>query len=716
MVKQINILFASVVFFLSVNAYGQQQNDFLESLTTKFRKYCEAYPREEIYVHTDRHEYIAGEDFWFGIYLFDRQSSLPSSDSKIAYFEIINSENRPVIQKRIRIDNGFGPGQIVLPDSLSSGVYTIRAYTNWMKNFLPENCFTGKLIIYNALIEKGSGISDRDQYALSNIVQSVQEDGFKADINNLNPKYVEIEIKSDGSFLSKNRVVYIFVQTHGLINFKNSVTLSGEVTTAMVPRDQLIPGLNHITIFNSAEKPICEKYIFTPSSDSSLLSLESSGTFKTRDKVSIEIKNELDPTKSLVNLSMSVSPQSESLLTDIEDYMIFGSEFGVLPLNSTRSAMNDMPEEALGNYLSALQSNWINWNSILSGDFPERKYDRETESHFIYGRLLKLNTQIPESNHIMYLSIPGKEATFQYATTDINGDFHFAIPLEGNYKDFIIQPENGDEDFSIKIETSFSDKYPEKVTLHDTFTEDQPNTNSKLGINYQVMKIFSSENLSDEQKPVIFTGDSKRFYGKPDIELVMSDYIKLPSMEEVFFELIPGVFLRKKKGGYEITLIDQDESKAFEKPPLVFVDGVVIRDAAVIANLDPDLVEKIDAVSTKYVVGYYLIHGLVNIITKAGDFSSITLPDYAVRLGYNLTEPVSSFTCPDYSLQADRNNHIPDFRNTLYWNPSIKPDTNGKMKVEFSASDYVSDYIVRIQGLAKNGKPVSISKLIKIEK
>ena len=46
----------------------------------------------------------------------------------------------------------------------------------------------------------------------------------------------------------------------------------------------------------------------------------------------------------------------------------------------------------------------------------------------------------------------------------------------------------------------------------------------------------------------------KRFYGKPDIELIMKDYVKLPTMEEVFFELIPRITLKKYLDGYLSTI------------------------------------------------------------------------------------------------------------------------------------------------------------------
>jgi hypothetical protein len=311
--------------------------------------------------------------------------------------------------------------------------------------------------------------------------------------------------------------------------------------------------------------------------------------------------------------------------------------------------------------------------------------------------------------------MPGKNATFQYARTDKNGDFIFTIPLDEKIKDLIIQPENAERNNNIKIETSFSDKYPEIVPVIKTSGKPKTRDNSKLAVNYQVMKIYRSDVLPEKSSRVAFTGGTKRFYGKPDIELIMDDYIKLPVMQEVFFELMPGVFLKKKKAGYEITIADPAENRIYDKTPLLFIDGVVVKDPAVIANLDPEIVEKIDAVKSRYFVGEYMFYGLVNVITRAGDFSNITLPDYAVRLPYRVTEPVNSFSSPDYVSQEKKQSHIPDFRNTLYWNPSVKTDKEGKAVVEFWTSDFRSDYEISIQGINGDGEPVSIRKIIKVQ-
>lgn len=205
-----------------------------------------------------------------------------------------------------------------------------------------------------------------------------------------------------------------------------------------------------------------------------------------------------------------------------------------------------------------------------------------------------------------------------------------------------------------------------------------------------------------------------RFYGKPDVELIMDNYIKLPVMQEVFFELLPGVFLKNRKSAWDITIADPVERVIYSTPPMLLVDGVVVHDASVIANIDPELVEKIDVIMDKYIVGDYLTSGIVNVITRKADLSIVTLPDYAVHLFFRTADPVYSYSSPGYSTESLKNNHIPDFRNTLYWNPSLKQDGDGKFRVEFYSSDMESDYTINIQGVNADGNPLSLRKIIRI--
>ena len=186
-------------------------------------------PREEIFLHTDRDIYVSGEEMWFKLYLIDRRSSGLSLNSRIAYVELLNAGNRPVIQKRILLNQGAGSGQLMLPDSLSSGTYTLRAYTGWMKNFLPENCFMKDITVYNSLIDKVFKGKTRIEHnsAKGNAKMIPDPDMEKAvdlSIDNSGKDSLVIVAEPKNKAVSEyNNILFVLIQTRGNIEHLSSV-------------------------------------------------------------------------------------------------------------------------------------------------------------------------------------------------------------------------------------------------------------------------------------------------------------------------------------------------------------------------------------------------------------------------------------------------------------------------------------------------------------
>jgi hypothetical protein len=709
-----NIILLLFILILSCTSItsGQEQNSFSEYITKKFTDYCRANPREEIFVHSDRSEYIAGEELWFNIYLIDRQSNNLTAESKIASIEILNQENRPVAQKRILLDNGSGQGQITLPDTLSSGSYIIRAYTNYMKNFLPLNCFMNKIFIYNAFSNRKFILSSdictgpakkSDQNKSGDTIGQM----FDLHINNTESDSLEITITSDKNFQALNsNQCHLFIQTHGIINYIAAQQLNSPITRTNLPKKILPPGINHITIFDLQGQVVLERLIYTPERESNHLTINSRDTFKTRDSISIALllDKELLSAPGNTNLSISVSPKTDAdVNSDISDYMVFGSEFGDISNGIESFGLRGLAPDVVEKLLLSLKSNWIDWSIILSDKQPAIKYYREDEDHILSGRLIIPDSLVSRSDHIIFLSSPRKNAVFQYAKTDKDGLFNLHVPINDEMTDLIVQPENASGHSTISIESSYAQSYRPAIKPYDTSHIAIPGYISDWSINYQVRKIFG---LSSEGAPPVKINqipEPKRFYGKPDIELVTSNYVNLADMEEIFFELIPGVHLKSRNSSYKMTIANPIDNSPYQNPPVLLIDGVVINDPSAIGNLDPGFVEKIDAFRSIYMVGDFRFYGLVNVITKACDFSSVTLPDYAVRLKYRVIDPVNSFVSPDYSTAERRKSRIPDMRNTLYWNPSVRPDAEGKARIEFWASDIPGEYEVNIQGMAPSG-------------
>ena len=112
-------------------------------------QYRSQYIQEKLYVHTDKDSYLSREICWFRIYYLDALFNNPITISKIAYVEILDRNNRPVIQQKVSLKPGESNGSIIIPVNIPSGTYTLRAYTNWMKNFGPENFFEKPIRIIN---------------------------------------------------------------------------------------------------------------------------------------------------------------------------------------------------------------------------------------------------------------------------------------------------------------------------------------------------------------------------------------------------------------------------------------------------------------------------------------------------------------------------------------------------------------------------------------
>ena len=117
-----------------------------------FRHYRENALQEKIYMHTDRSFYLTGETLWFKIYAVDGSHHQPLDISRVAYAEILDRHDFPVLQAKIELENGLGSGSFFLPASLTSGNYTIRVYTSWMKNFKPDFYFHQNISIVNPFI------------------------------------------------------------------------------------------------------------------------------------------------------------------------------------------------------------------------------------------------------------------------------------------------------------------------------------------------------------------------------------------------------------------------------------------------------------------------------------------------------------------------------------------------------------------------------------
>lgn len=117
------------------------QGDFNESFKRTFQ--------EKLFVQTDKNVYLTGELMWFKVYYqSDTSNNKDQIFSKLAYVEVLDENNNALMQAKIPLNGQNGNGSFYVPVTALNGDYTIRAYTNWMKNS-PQVIFEKQLTIIN---------------------------------------------------------------------------------------------------------------------------------------------------------------------------------------------------------------------------------------------------------------------------------------------------------------------------------------------------------------------------------------------------------------------------------------------------------------------------------------------------------------------------------------------------------------------------------------
>ena len=135
LMKLKNLLFLFTIS-LSTASYGQDSlvNAFQQRIVSPYENYFKQ-ERERIYLHLNRSEYLAGDNIWFKAYAYEAKAKLPMVSTNKVYAELFDQNGKLLERKILFVSNGVTNNYFKLSDKLKTGIYTIRAYTNWMRNF-----------------------------------------------------------------------------------------------------------------------------------------------------------------------------------------------------------------------------------------------------------------------------------------------------------------------------------------------------------------------------------------------------------------------------------------------------------------------------------------------------------------------------------------------------------------------------------------------------
>jgi len=759
-----------VLFSISFLSFSQPAGDEIKTQNEKMYS-------EELLVQTDRDIYIAGEQLFFKIYKLNGLTRTPGNISKVVYVELLDAFNNQVEQVKIAVDGFSGSGGFRLPDTLSTGNYLIRSYTNWMKNFSTELFSYKRVSVINpfgninkiklAVIdeqpdsvlffpESGSIVAgiesvvgyrcfkmNGDPVAVKGIVIDSNSDtlcmsqtdnnGYgkfsvkPADNGNL---YLVIgkdknEIKRFALPVVKSSGVTFSVNTGRDNDFfkinirKNldsndirskvyivcSPVSTAPVTTEIIPekdteillkKNTLPPGLVMLTVTDENGLPLAKRWIYNDKTETTYYGVKfQNAVYPTRGKVKIDITaTDTDGRSVKSDLLVSVV---KSFSTDKNNY---GNFPGYRQLPTVAMLSMDCEKNNLNDYLIF----YTNGDDILDSkkyaNYVTPEYLPELGGLLVTGNIKNTTTGEPMRKENIVLSLVGKSALCKFSKTDDNGYFNFVINERGS-TEIVIQPLSLISDYYVELNNPFSESF--STHTHLPFYPDSSKMaeiNSAI-ISMQIKNIYDPF-LKNKTNPIII--DKSDFFGEPDMEVLMSNYIELTSLKEAIKEIVPGVSIYKENDRSNIRLVNETMDKAFDTDPLVIVDGVPINDIDKILTMDLKDLEKIEVLKDRYFVSDITIEGIIHLITKEGNLSAFEFDRTTFRQEFEASQPAGKFISPDYSVDSLKNSRIPDFRNTLYWNPDIMTDSEGKASVEFYTSDESGEYTVIVEGITSDGK------------
>ena len=146
--KKLVSLYSGIILCLISVGYISTSDD--TTIIQKFSDYQRYNPQEKLYLHLDKPNYITGETIWFKVYLRNAGNLQQSDVSRTVYVELIDSKQVVRDSRLIYVGADYAAGDFELPFDMLSGIYRIRAYTNWIRNY-NEDLFYQQEIRINAL-------------------------------------------------------------------------------------------------------------------------------------------------------------------------------------------------------------------------------------------------------------------------------------------------------------------------------------------------------------------------------------------------------------------------------------------------------------------------------------------------------------------------------------------------------------------------------------
>jgi hypothetical protein len=203
-----------LVFVFNSGIIVSQQNLQTSNSKNLIEHKCLDQMHELVYLHLSKRSVMAGDQLLFKAYIISKNKKR-SINSKILYLQVVDSKGKIFAYARASINNMICQSSINIPDSLSSGLYKLVAYTNFMRNFPPSTFSSTYLIIVGNKYESEimqSGDKIESHHAVQ--TESKPDSSQKGYLQSIDDKE-DIQLKMSKQSYSKSEKAVVSLKVKG---------------------------------------------------------------------------------------------------------------------------------------------------------------------------------------------------------------------------------------------------------------------------------------------------------------------------------------------------------------------------------------------------------------------------------------------------------------------------------------------------------------------
>lgn len=616
--------------------------------------------------------------------------------------------------------NALGKSTNIEGFILSSTSDTITAFVSSHLGMGYFNLTPEPQKIYQAMVKKTNGKWIKFE------LPSILEQGIAVQVDNFSNKTNVRAIISNNLKVSENEIATIVVYGQGEIRLVANLPLSKKVSLVNIPRAVLGDGMSFITVFDSKQNPVCERLFWSNKVQPLKVTIKTNkNEYKPKEKVDVEVlvlnqNNQPVEANFLVSVSdqnqvSGLEPYNQNLLS----YMHLTSDLKGAIENPSYYFDSTKTQAAFHLDYLMLTQGWrrFKWKEILADTLQKPKYFIE-QGISVRGNVLKMNGKnAGKVNLDVMITDANEEKTMIKSEANSDGSFELT---NLNYKDsveFFIQAatQKDNRDLMIKLEDFVSPKFNSQNIYNESNGIEESALKSYLERMFEYRNIESKIKNSGEkllQEVVVkaqktVAKDTRKIYTTASNTMTAEQLKNTSALStiEALQNRIPGVQVTGTYPNFKVNIrAATNFGGAIE--PLYLLDGMY-SDMQAILNTPISNVESIDVLKQGQasMFGSRGAGGVIAVYTKKGN------PNYDVRAenapGTLMTklkgyDSFKEFYSPKYAESV--NVQKPDFRSTLYWNPSVQTDKNGKATFSFYNSDATTSVYMNIEGMSQQGQ------------